>query len=86
MWWNSIMKERFNLDVDFIEGNILYKETITNKIEAVGHFEPLRHYSEVLFLHRGLIVDISNQGAVQQRFRFDPKIVTGFPLALGVGD
>ncbi|KRM34041.1 translation elongation factor G [Lactobacillus intestinalis DSM 6629] len=46
----QIMKERFNLDVDFVEGNILYKETITNKIEAVGHFEPLRHYSEVHFL------------------------------------
>lgn len=45
----QIMKERFNLDVDFVEGNILYKETITNKIEAVGHFEPLRHYSEVHF-------------------------------------
>ncbi|MDE7055903.1 MAG: elongation factor G, partial [Lactobacillus sp.] len=46
----QIMKERFDLDVDFVEGNILYKETITNKIEAVGHFEPLRHYSEVHFL------------------------------------
>lgn len=46
----QIMKERFNLDVDFVEGNILYKETITDKIEAVGHFEPLRHYSEVHFL------------------------------------
>lgn len=46
----QIMKERFNLDVDFVEGNILYKETIIDKIEAVGHFEPLRHYSEVHFL------------------------------------
>lgn len=44
------IKNRFDLDVDFTEGTILYKETITDKIEAVGHFEPLRHYSEVHFL------------------------------------
>lgn len=46
----QIMQERFDLHIQFEEGNILYAETITNKIEAVGHFEPLRHYAEVHLL------------------------------------
>ena len=43
----SIIKDRFKADVDFGEGNIVYKETISNIVEGVGHYEPLRHYSEV---------------------------------------
>jgi hypothetical protein len=31
-------------------------------------------------------VDISDQSAVEQRFGFDPEVVAGFALALGVGD
>lgn len=46
----QLLKERFNLEVDFDQGNILYKETIIDSIEAVGHFEPLRHYAEVHLL------------------------------------
>lgn len=46
----QILQERFNLKVSFEQGNILYKETITKPIEAVGHFEPLRHYAEVHLL------------------------------------
>lgn len=46
----QILNERFNLQVQFDQGNILYQETISQEIEAVGHFEPLRHYSEVHFL------------------------------------
>lgn len=46
----QIMHDRFNLDVSFGQGNILYKETITKPIEGVGHFEPLRHYAEVHLL------------------------------------
>ncbi|WP_195701959.1 elongation factor G [Companilactobacillus futsaii] len=46
----QLLLDRFSLDVNFGEGNILYKETITKPIEAVGHFEPLRHYSEVHLL------------------------------------
>ena len=46
----QILFNRFNLDVTFDQGNILYKETINKPIEAVGHFEPLRHYSEAHFL------------------------------------
>lgn len=46
----QIMQERFNLKIAFTQGSILYKETITEPIEAVGHFEPLRHYAEVHLL------------------------------------
>ncbi|WP_119317760.1 elongation factor G [Companilactobacillus formosensis] len=46
----QLLSDRFNLDVGFGEGSILYKETITQPVEAVGHFEPLRHYSEVHLL------------------------------------
>lgn len=42
-----MIKERFGVLVEFGEGSIVYKETITAPIEGVGHFEPLRHYAEV---------------------------------------
>lgn len=42
-----VLKDRFSLDVDFSDGCVVYKETIKNKVEGVGHFEPLRHYCEV---------------------------------------
>lgn len=42
-----VIAERFDMQVDFSEGSISYRETIKNKVEGVGHFEPLRHYSEV---------------------------------------
>ena len=51
----SLIKERFDLDVDFGAGSILYKETIADTVEGVGHFEPLRHYAEVhLLLEPGI--------------------------------
>ena len=46
----SLIKERFDVDVEFGQGNIVYKETIANTVEGVGHFEPLRHYAEVHLL------------------------------------
>ncbi len=46
----SIIKERFGIDVTFGVGNIVYKETIADTVEGVGHFEPLRHYAEVHIL------------------------------------
>lgn len=46
----QMIKERFDLDVEFGAGKILYKETIVNTVEGVGHFEPLRHYAEVHLL------------------------------------
>ena len=46
----QLLQERFNLTVDFEQGSILYKETIAQPAEGVGHFEPLRHYAEVHLL------------------------------------
>lgn len=42
----SLIKNRFGVLVTFGSGSILYKETIANPVEGVGHFEPLRHYAE----------------------------------------
>ncbi len=44
------LKTRFDMDVTFSSGSILYMETIENPVEGVGHFEPLRHYAEVHLL------------------------------------
>lgn len=44
---SRIIADRFGFSVTFGKGNIIYKETIQNKVEGVGHFEPLRHYAEV---------------------------------------
>lgn len=46
----SRIQERFNTFVEFGHGRIVYKETIANTVEGVGHFEPLRHYAEVHLL------------------------------------
>lgn len=46
----TLIKERFDVDVEFGVGNIVYKETIGHAVEGVGHFEPLRHYAEVHLL------------------------------------
>ena len=45
-----LIADRFGMQVTFGEGNIVYKETILNTVEGVGHFEPLRHYAEVHLL------------------------------------
>ena len=41
------IEERFGVSVDFGTGHIVYRETIADTVEGVGHFEPLRHYAEV---------------------------------------
>lgn len=46
----SLIQNRFDTQVTFDAGTILYKETIANIVEGVGHFEPLRHYAEVHLL------------------------------------
>lgn len=43
----TLIQERFGVEADFDEGSIVYKETIADVVEGVGHFEPLRHYAEV---------------------------------------
>ena len=42
--------DRFGVVVGFGAGSIVYKETIADTVEGVGHFEPLRHYAEVHLL------------------------------------
>ncbi len=54
----SLIKERFGYEVSFGQGSVLYLETITDKYEGVGHFEPLRHYAEV-----HLIVEPGERGS-----------------------
>lgn len=44
------IRERFGFDVSFGDKRIIYKETILDTVEGVGHFEPLRHYAEVHLL------------------------------------
>lgn len=43
----SIISTRFDVDVEIDSGKVLYKETIKDIVEGVGHYEPLRHYAEV---------------------------------------
>ena len=46
----SLIADRFGLSVEFGDRSILYKETIANTVEGIGHYEPLRHYAEVHLL------------------------------------
>ena len=46
----KLVKERYGVLIEFGEGKIVYKETIDDTVEGVGHFEPLRHYAEVHLL------------------------------------
>lgn len=46
----SLIKERFDVDVAFTSGSIVYKETLSAPVLGMGHFEPLRHYAEVQLL------------------------------------
>lgn len=43
----SIVAERFGVKIAIDSGRVMYKETIENTVEGVGHYEPLRHYAEV---------------------------------------
>lgn len=43
----SVIAKRFGFAVTFGKGSIIYKETIADTVEGIGHFEPLRHYAEV---------------------------------------
>lgn len=50
----AIIRDRFGIDAQFGKGNIIFKETISDTVEGVGHFEPLRHYAEVHLLLKPL--------------------------------
>ncbi|MFW5988419.1 MAG: elongation factor G, partial [bacterium] len=43
----KIIRDRFDLSVEFGEPGIIYKETIKDTVCGYGHYEPLRHYAEV---------------------------------------
>ena len=45
-----LISDRFGIEVQFDTGSIVYRETIENTVEGIGHFEPLRHYAEVHIL------------------------------------
>lgn len=45
-----LVQDRFDMEVDFGPGHIVYRETIQEPVEGMGHFEPLRHYAEVHLL------------------------------------
>jgi predicted RNA-binding protein with PIN domain len=45
-----MIKDRFDVDVSFDQGKIVYKETISEANEGIGHYEPLKHYAEVHLL------------------------------------
>ncbi|MDE5769107.1 MAG: NYN domain-containing protein, partial [Oscillospiraceae bacterium] len=45
-----ILTERFGIPAQFQPGGVVYKETIQNTVEGMGHYEPLRHYAEVRLL------------------------------------
>ena len=42
-----MISERFGVEIGLDEGKIIYRETIAEPVEGIGHFEPLRHYAEV---------------------------------------
>lgn len=60
-----LIEQRYHYEVEFDEGSVTLLETITNKVEGVGHFEPLRHYAEVHIilepLERGQGIMIENK-------------------------
>ena len=45
-----LIKERFDVAVEFGQGSVVYRETIAEPVIGVGHFEPLRHYAQVHLL------------------------------------
>ncbi len=48
--FQSLVRERFDLELGLDKGRILYRETISGPVEGIGHYEPLRHYAEVHLL------------------------------------
>lgn len=64
----ELMQERFGVITSFDTGRIVYRETISNPVIGVGHFEPLRHYAEV-----HLLIEPSESGSgIQADVKCDP--------------
>lgn len=64
----ELFKQRYGMTISFTDGQINYRETITDHVEGVGHFEPLRHYAEVHLLlepgERGSGITFANKCSV----------------------
>ncbi len=45
--FQRLVLDRFDVALRLDKGRVLYRETIADTVEGVGHFEPLRHYAEV---------------------------------------
>ncbi len=43
----QLLVDRYSIGIEFGEGRIAYKETISEGVTGVGHYEPLKHYAEV---------------------------------------
>ena len=71
--------QRFKLQINLV----LVVFIIFTGIHFVQHVDQRR---KILFFRGKLIMDVADQGNVQQRFRFYPEIVAAFTLTLGVGD
>ena len=65
----SLVKERFGMDIDFGHCRILYKETVKSAVMGYGHYEPLRHYAETQLriepAERGSGVVIENECSLE---------------------
>ena len=42
------MQDRFSMQIDFGVGNIMYRETISEPTLGHGHYEPLKHFADVV--------------------------------------
>ncbi|MBR3296051.1 MAG: TetM/TetW/TetO/TetS family tetracycline resistance ribosomal protection protein [Clostridia bacterium] len=49
----ELIRNRFNVECSIKAGKVLYKETIRDKVEGIGHYEPIRHYAEVHLILEG---------------------------------
>lgn len=62
----SIVYERYGVNIGIDNARVIYKETVENTVEGVGHYEPLRHYAEVHLIiekaPRGSGIEISSKG------------------------
>lgn len=59
---SELIFERSDIKIGVDEGSIIYRETVTQPVVGIGHFEPLKHYAEV---HLLLEPNLGGQGDVE---------------------
>ena len=42
----SLLETRFGVSAEFMQPEVIYRETIAKPVIGIGHYEPLRHYAE----------------------------------------